>query len=71
LITVVFARRKVRDAEETRVEEKEKEFSALSAGAPDGYIESTCCCVPARFLGYGNKNLFPLFWFIQRYLIMY
>jgi hypothetical protein len=35
-------------------------FSALSAGAytttGEGYIESTCCCVQARFLGMENKK---------------
>jgi hypothetical protein len=28
--------------------------------AGEGYIESTCCCVQARFLGMETKKLFPL-----------
>ncbi len=36
--------------------------SALSADnlAGEGYIESTCCCVQARFLGMETKKLFSL-----------
>ncbi len=37
----------------------------------DGYIESTYCCVQARFLGLETKILFSLLLYIQRYLIMY
>jgi hypothetical protein len=39
--------------------------------AHDGYIESTCCCVQARFLGIETKILFSLIWYIQRYVIKY
>jgi hypothetical protein len=39
--------------------------------ACDGYMESTFCCVRARFLGMETKKLFSLLWYIQRYLIMY
>ncbi len=51
--------------EETRVEEKQKEFlCSLSRRvhhdlARDGYIESTCCCVQARFRHW-NTNTFSL-----------
>jgi hypothetical protein len=33
--------------------------------ARDGYIEFTCCCVQARFLGKETKILFLLFPYIQ------
>jgi hypothetical protein len=54
--------------EETRVEEKQKEFicplswSVHHNLARDGYIEieSSCCCVQAIFLGMETKILFPL-----------
>jgi hypothetical protein len=38
---------------------------------PDGYIESTCCCVQARFLGLEIKIpvLFSLLCYIQHYLV--
>jgi hypothetical protein len=39
--------------------------------ARDGYIEPTCCCVQARFLGMETKIRFSFLWYIQRYLIMY
>ncbi len=39
--------------------------------ARDGYIESTCCCVQARFLGMETIILFSLLWYIQHYLMMY
>ncbi len=29
--------------------------------AHDGYIESTCCCVQAKFLGMGTKYSFPYY----------
>jgi hypothetical protein len=51
--------------EETRVEEKQKEFicplswSVQHNLARDGYIESTSCCVQARFRHW-NKNTFSL-----------
>jgi hypothetical protein len=56
--------------EEIRIEEKKEEFlcplswSIHHNLALDGYIESTCCSVQARFLGMETKKLFP-------YLIMY
>jgi len=31
----------------------------------DGYIESTCCCVQARFLGMETKIHFTLLWYVQ------
>jgi hypothetical protein len=37
--------------------------------APGGYIESSCCCVQASFLCKETKILYPLSWYIQRYLI--
>ncbi len=52
--------------EETRVEKKQKEFlcplswSVHRNLARDGYIESTCCCVQARFLDMETKLFFPL-----------
>jgi hypothetical protein len=48
--------------------------SALSATpnlARDGYIESTCYCVQARFLGMEANVLFSLLWKIQCDLTMY
>ena len=58
--------------EEKRVEEKNGEFLCpLSRSmqynfALDDYIESTCCCVHARFIGMETKIiLFPLLWYIQ------
>jgi hypothetical protein len=66
----------IASTEETRVEEKQKQFlcplswSIHHNLACDGYIESTCCYVQARFLGM-EKILFPLVWYIQRYFIMY
>jgi hypothetical protein len=58
-----------RTTEEIRVEEKKEEFLCpLSWNvhhnmALEGYIESTCCCVQARFLGMETKELF----FLLRY----
>jgi hypothetical protein len=52
--------------EEIRVEKKQKEFfcplswSEHNKLARDGYKESTCCCVQARFLGMETKLLYPL-----------
>ncbi len=49
--------------EETKVEGKKKEFvcplrwSVHHNMARDGYIESTCCCVQARFLGLEKNTL--------------
>jgi hypothetical protein len=37
----------------------------------DRYIEYTCCCVQARFLGMETKIPFPLSLYIKRYFIMY
>jgi hypothetical protein len=37
----------------------------------DGYIEFTCCCVQAKFVGMETKILYSLLWYIQRYFIMY
>jgi hypothetical protein len=55
-----------RTTEKIRVEEKKEEFLCpLSWNvhhnmALEGYIESTCCCVQARFLGMETKILFLL-----------
>ncbi len=55
-----------RTTEEIRVEEKKEEYLCpLSWNvhhnmALEGYIESTCCCVQARFLGMETKILFLL-----------
>jgi hypothetical protein len=63
--------------EEGRGERKQREcLCPLSLSihhnlACDGYIESTCCCVQARFLGMETKILFSLLWYIQRYLKKY
>jgi hypothetical protein len=48
------------------IEEKQKEFiwSTYHNLARDGYIESTCCCVKAKFLGMETKILFSLSWYI-------
>ncbi len=36
------------------------------------HIESTCCCVSAKFLDMTTKILIPLLWYIQEcYVIMY
>ncbi len=37
--------------------------------ARDGFTESTCCCVRARFLGMETKLLFSLLWYIQCYFL--
>jgi hypothetical protein len=66
-----------RTTEEIRVEEKKEEFLCpLSWNvhhnmALESYIESTCCCVQARFLVWKQKYSFSCYDIIQRYLIMY
>jgi hypothetical protein len=58
-----------RTTEEIRVEEKKEEFLCPLGWkvhhnmALECYIESTCCCVQARFLGMETKELF----FLLRY----
>ncbi len=48
--------------EETRVEEKQKDFICPLSWcvhhnlARNGYIESTCCCVLSKIFRHGNKN---------------
>ncbi len=70
----IFVKASVLSTEKTKVDEKQKEFfcmSALHNLGRDGYIESTCSCVQARFLGIERNILLPLLWYTQHYLVMY
>jgi hypothetical protein len=63
-----------KSTEETRVEEKQKEFlcplswSVHHKLARDGYIDSTRCCVQARFLGIERERTISFLGTILRVL---